>query len=63
VEAEMKRIPRTWIAGVVMAGAFLVSAVVSGVSEQGRDAMTAEVGRPSIALSSGYALETGIFKE
>jgi hypothetical protein len=59
----MKRVPRIWIAGVVMAGAFLVSAVVSGVSVQDRGTMTAEISRPQIALSSGYAIETGFFKE
>jgi hypothetical protein len=46
-----------------MAGAFLMSAVVSGVTVQDRGTMTAEIARPQIVHSAGYALETGIFKE
>jgi hypothetical protein len=46
-----------------MAGAFLMSAVVSGVAVQDRGQMTADAKRATIAQSSGYAIETGFLKD
>jgi hypothetical protein len=40
-----------------------MSAVASGIGVQDRALMTAETARTTIAHSSGYAIETGFFKE